>query len=63
MDMGAGASVIAEIVPDVNEMLPDLKSPPELDSPEQARFRLFDATATFLKNVSHRSDALVLILE
>tara|TARA_B100002003_G_scaffold129644_1_gene119836 strand:+ start:7965 stop:9869 length:1905 start_codon:yes stop_codon:yes gene_type:complete len=61
--MGAGASVIAEIVPDVNEMLPDLKSPPELDSPEQARFRLFDATATFLKNVSHRSDALVLILE
>ncbi len=63
LDMGAGASVIAEIVPDVNEMLPDLKSPPELDSPEQARFRLFDATATFLKNVSHRSDALVLILE
>ena len=62
-DMGAGASVIAEIVPDVNELLPDLNRPPELGSPEQARFRLFDAITTFLKNVSVQSTALVLILD
>lgn len=62
-DMGAGLSVIAEIVPDVSELLPDLKPPPELDSPEQARFRLFDAITTFLKKVSVQSKALVLILD
>lgn len=62
-DMGAGASVIAEIKPDVNELLPDLKAPPELESPEQARFRLFDAITTLLKNVSVQSNALTLILD
>ncbi len=62
-DMGSGASVIAEIVPDVNELLPDLDPPPQLDSPEQARFRLFDAITRFLKNVSAQTTALVLVLD
>ena len=45
-DMGVGASVIAEIVPEINELLADLNAPPELESPEQARFRLFDYNAS-----------------
>ncbi len=49
--MGAGAADIAEIVPDIREKLPDLEPPPVLE-PEQARFRLFDSIAGFLKNAS-----------
>jgi hypothetical protein len=61
-ELGSGASVIAEIVPDINEVLPDLK-PAELTSPDQARFQLFDAITTFLKNISVQSKALLLILD
>ncbi|MCH8883549.1 MAG: AAA family ATPase, partial [SAR324 cluster bacterium] len=46
-EMGSTASVIAEIVPDVKERLPDLQAPPQIDDPESARFRLFDSISTF----------------
>jgi predicted ATPase len=36
-EMGAGASIISEIVPDINLVLPDLKSG-DPTSPDQARF-------------------------
>ena len=62
-DMGNGAAIIAEIVSDINELLPGLVRPPDLDSPEQAQFRLFDAITTFLKDVSAQSNALTLILD
>jgi DNA-binding CsgD family transcriptional regulator len=61
-DLGRGAAVIAEIVPDVQERLPDLEPLPSLEDPEQARFRLFDAITTFLLNASHRRP-VVLILD
>ena len=61
-EMGSGAADIAEIVSDVRERLPDLKSPPPVDDPEQARFRLFDSIAAFLKNAS-QAQPLVLILD
>ena len=61
LHMGAGAANISEIVPDLKEKLPDLQAPPPLDSPEEARFRLFDSIATFLKTASqHRPLAIVL---
>jgi tetratricopeptide (TPR) repeat protein len=60
-EMGAGAADIAEVVSDVRERLPDLKPPPQLE-PEQARFRLFDSIATFLKSAGRRQP-LVLLLE
>ena len=60
--MGAGAADIAEIVSDVRERLPDLKPPPELEDPEQTRFRLFDSVAAFLKGAS-RTRPLVLMLD
>jgi tetratricopeptide (TPR) repeat protein len=61
-EMGAGAADIAEIVSDVKERLPDLKPPPTLESPEQARFRLFDSITAFLKAAS-RQQPLVLVLD
>ena len=54
-------SEIAEVVPEVRSMLPDLPAPPELD-PEQARFRLYDSISTFFKNVT-QSQPLVVVLE
>ena len=60
--MGAGAADIAEIVSDVKTQLPGLQPPPQLDSPEQARFRLFDSITTFLRTASQRQP-LVLMLD
>src|SRR5918996_574578 len=40
--LGAGASDIAEMVPELKEHWPDLQPPPALE-PQQARFRLFDS--------------------
>ena len=60
-EVGAGAADIAEVVSDVRERLPDLQPAPELE-PEQARFRLFDSIASFLKTASQRQP-LVLVLD
>ena len=60
-EMGPGATIIAEIVPEIGVKLPELKTPPTLE-PQQARFRLFDAITTFLKNVAQRQP-LILVLD
>ena len=60
-DMGPGAADIAQVVSEVRERLPGLPAPPSLE-PEQARFRLFDSIATFLRNASVRQP-IVLILD
>ena len=52
-EMSSTASVISEIVPDINERLPDLKPPTQIDDPDSARFRLFDSITTFLKTASN----------
>jgi predicted ATPase len=59
--MGSGAADIAEVVSDVRERLPGLPPAPQLE-PEQARFRLFDSVAAFLKTASQRQP-LVLVLD
>ena len=59
--MGPGAADICEIIPEIRDKLPDLEPPPPLE-PEQARFRLFDSIATFLKNLA-QSQSLMLVLE
>ncbi|MCH8223480.1 MAG: protein kinase, partial [Chloroflexi bacterium] len=61
-EMGSTASVIAEIVPDVKERLPDVQAPPQIDDSESARFRLFDSITTFLKTASS-AQPIVLMLE
>lgn len=58
--MGAGASVIAQIVADVGERLSDLPHPLALE-PEQARFRLFDSYTTFLRAAAARQPLVVLV--
>ena len=60
--MGTGAADIAEIVPEVRARFPDLEPSPGLDSPEQARVRLFDSITTFLKGASQLRP-LVLVLD
>jgi DNA-binding SARP family transcriptional activator len=59
--LGAGGADLAQIVPELRERFPDLPEPPALE-PEAARFRLFDATAAFLRNAS-TSRPIVLVLD
>lgn len=61
MQLGAGAGELAQILPEVREMLGDVASAEPLD-PEGARFRLFDATAAFLREVS-AAQPLVIVLD
>jgi DNA-binding SARP family transcriptional activator/tetratricopeptide (TPR) repeat protein len=49
--LGAGAVELAQIVPELRELLPGLPEPVSAES-EGARFRLFDATAEFLRNAA-----------
>lgn len=49
--LGAGAPFVAQIVPEVAEILPDIQPPPPMGA-EGGRFRLFDAVAMFLHNAA-----------
>jgi DNA-binding SARP family transcriptional activator/tetratricopeptide (TPR) repeat protein len=59
--LGAGAASLAQIVPELRERLPDLPEPAPLAA-ESARFRLFDATARFLRAAAAGAP-LVLVLD
>lgn len=58
--MGPGAVDIAQILPEVETLIGELPSLPSLD-PESARFRLFDSTATFLRNAGNAGPLVVVI--
>jgi eukaryotic-like serine/threonine-protein kinase len=58
--LGAGARDLAQLVPELRQLFPDLPPPSTLE-PEGARFRLFEAAAEFLRNAGeHRPLVLVL---
>ncbi len=59
--LGASAPYVAQLVPAVRAALPDMPPAPALES-EQARFGLFDAIATFLRDRAAERP-LVLVLE
>jgi DNA-binding SARP family transcriptional activator len=59
--LGAGAAELAQIIPELRRRFPQLEDPPAFDS-EGARFRLFDATAEFLRAAA-LSRPLVLVLD
>lgn len=59
--LGPGAGAVAKLLPEVRERLHDLPEPPPLE-PEAARFRLFDATAEFLRRASAEAP-IVLVLD
>jgi DNA-binding SARP family transcriptional activator/tetratricopeptide (TPR) repeat protein len=61
VQLGAGAADLAQILPELRGHFSDLTEPLSLE-PEQARFRLFDATAEFLRNASE-SRPIVLVLD
>jgi DNA-binding SARP family transcriptional activator len=58
--LAGGAAEIAQIVPEVRELFPDLAEP-SLEE-EGARFRLFDAVTRFFRNAASRHP-LVLVLD
>jgi DNA-binding SARP family transcriptional activator len=59
--LGAGGAHLAQIVPELHQRFPDLAESPSLE-PEGARFRLFDATAEFLRSAS-RDCPMVIVLD
>jgi tetratricopeptide (TPR) repeat protein len=60
-DLGTGAIDVAQMLPEIRELFPDLPSPLTVD-PDSARFQLFDSATSFLLNASRR-EPLVLVLE
>jgi predicted ATPase len=52
---------VAQLLPELAEVMPGLEPPPSLD-PETARFRLFDAVASFLRRAA-RTNGLVVVLD
>ncbi len=60
-EMGPGAADIAAVVSEVRARLPGLAEPSRLE-PDQARFRLFDGVASFLRSAARRQP-LVLVLD
>ncbi|MEO6579515.1 MAG: AAA family ATPase [Candidatus Limnocylindria bacterium] len=59
--MGAGASDIAQMLPELREILPEVGPPATADS-DAARFQLFDSTVSFLRNAA-MEQPLVIVLD
>jgi DNA-binding SARP family transcriptional activator len=60
-ELGPGAAEVAAILPELRELIPGLR-PPAAPESEGARFRLFHASAEFLRRASDKRP-LVLILD
>ncbi|MDQ3938616.1 MAG: AAA family ATPase, partial [Chloroflexota bacterium] len=58
--LGAGAADIAQVLPEIRTLVPDLPPPPP--ESDAARFQLFDSTTSFLRSIG-REQETVLILE
>jgi DNA-binding SARP family transcriptional activator len=59
--LGQDAAVVAQLVPEVAQRIPNLAEPPRLE-PNQDRFRLFDSLTRFLRRAVRRRP-LVLVLD
>ena len=59
--LGAGAADLAQLLPELRDLFPDLPEPPALES-EGARFRLFEAVTSFLRTAT-QPRPLVLVLD
>jgi DNA-binding SARP family transcriptional activator len=58
--LGIGAVDVAQVLPELRELFPDLPESSVPDS-EDARFRLFDATASFLRRAAEGTPLLVVL--
>ena len=59
--LGLGAAQLAQLLPELHELYPDLPKPPDMES-EGARFRLFEAVSAFLRSAS-QDRPLLLVLD
>jgi predicted ATPase/class 3 adenylate cyclase len=59
--LGGRAPELAQLLPELEELYPDLPAPRTLD-PDSARFRLFDSVADFLRETA-REQTLLLVLD
>jgi DNA-binding SARP family transcriptional activator len=59
--LGDGAAYLAQLLPELRALLPDVGEPPPAES-EGARFRLFDVTSSFLVSAA-RARPLVIVLD
>ena len=59
--LGSGASEIARLIPELKLSLPSLEEAKAPTDSESARFRLFDAVATLLKNVARSRPLLIVV--
>lgn len=60
VDVGPDGPVLAQLLPELRSILPDLPPPPPSDA-EASRFRLFDATARFLRKAAERRPLLLVM--
>ena len=60
-ELGPSASQLAQMVPELRELLPGLEAPPTLEG-EEARFALFDAVSSFLGSAA-RARPLLLVFD
>jgi DNA-binding SARP family transcriptional activator/tetratricopeptide (TPR) repeat protein len=60
-ELRTGASELAQLLPELDELYPDLPPLATLD-PDSARFRLFDSVAGFVRNAA-RAQTIVLVLD
>jgi hypothetical protein len=60
LQLGPGAAELAQMLPEVREVLGDVPAPTPLD-PEGSRFRLFDATAAFVRRASAEQPLLIVL--
>ena len=60
--LGTGAADVAQMLPELRDMFPDLPPPPATD-PESARFRLFDSITMFLLSASRATGGLVVVID
>ena len=58
--LGSGAAELAQILPELREIFVDLPEPAALES-ESARFRLFQATAEFVRNASDERPLMMVL--
>jgi tetratricopeptide (TPR) repeat protein len=59
--LGSSASEIARLIPELKLSLPSAEETKATSDPESARFRLFDAVATLLKNVARSGPLLIVV--
>ena len=59
-ELGKGASVVAQLIPEVADALPDLPALP-VPEPELARFQFFDAVSTLLRAASRAAPLVVVV--